>query len=268
MTDTGYIQTFWLALLQGLTEFLPISSSAHLILLPHWLDWADQGLTLDVAVHGGTCLALLFAFRHDWRRWIGDAWRWLAQPRQTPPLLVYAGFATVPILPVAWGVEEALATSWRSPAGIAWATLLFGLLLGFADWRGRRELDLADFGWRAALIIGLAQILALFPGVSRSGITMTAALLLGFNRETSARVAFLLAVPLLLLASGWRGAQLIGHAAPVDWALLGFAVAVAGVVAWACIRWMLRWIEQVGMWPFVVYRCVLGVWLLSATAEW
>ena len=269
--STDYLQTFYLALLQGFTEFLPISSSAHLILLPHWLDWADQGLTLDVAVHGGTCLALLIAFRADWRELVGDAFKWLRQPLQmTPPPLVYVGLATLPILPVAWAVEDTLATDWRSPEAIAWATLGFGLLLGLADWRGQRRLSLADFTWRAALIIGLAQVLALFPGVSRSGITMTAALFLGFTREGSARVAFLLAVPLLLLASIWRGAQLVVSEAPVDWALLGFAVAVSGLIAWACIRWMLRWIERIGMWPFVVYRCVLGLLLLASggAAQW
>lgn len=253
-----------LALLQGLTEFLPISSSAHLILLPALAGWADQRLAFDVAVHVGTLAAVVWYFRgelvgltRDWvlslvrRRTVGDsrlAWGVL--------------WGTVPVGLAGLLLSDVIELHLRSALVIALATIGFGLLLWWADARGKRERSEHTLSWRDVLIIGLAQALALVPGTSRSGITMTAALMLGLDRPAAARFSFLLAVPVILLAGAHEAYRGVTRQVPLDWMAVAVGTVVAGVSAYLCIHFFLKLIDRIGMLPFVGYRLVLGAVLL------
>ena len=258
------LQTVLLALLQGLTEFLPISSSAHLILLPRLLGWGDQGLAFDVAVHVGTLLAVVLYFRHDVQR-LFAAWLQSCLERRMSAdarlaWLVLLG--TVPVAVAGLLLHDVIETYLRSPLVIALATIGFGVLLGLADWRGRQfrseiTLTVPDVIW-----IGLAQVLALVPGTSRSGITMTAALALGLTRSAAARFSFLLSIPVILLAGGFESLKLVQQLEPVAWGSILLGTAVAAVSAYLCIHFFMRLIERVGMLPFVIYRLLLGAFLL------
>lgn len=258
------LQTVLLALLQGLTEFLPISSSAHLILLPRLLGWGDQGLAFDVAVHVGTLLAVVLYFRHDVQR-LFAAWLHSCLERRMSAdarlaWLVLLG--TVPVAVAGLVLHDVIETYLRSPLVIALATIGFGILLGLADWRGRQSrsetaLTVPDVIW-----IGLAQALALVPGTSRSGITMTAALALGLTRSAAARFSFLLSIPVILMAGGYESLKLVQQLEPVAWGSILMGTAIAAASAYLCIHFFMRLIERVGMLPFVIYRLLLGAFLL------
>lgn len=255
-----------LALLQGFTEFLPISSSAHLILLPMLEGWQDQGLAFDVAVHVGTLLAVMIYFRRELFA-MGRDWGLSVMRRQQvgESRLAWAVlWGTVPVGLAGLLFKDYVETALRSPVVIAVATLVFGILLGWADWCGRRQRNEHTLNWKDVLIIGMAQAVALIPGTSRSGITMTAGLMLGLTRQAAARFSFLLSVPVLLLAGGL---EIIGLArdpatATAVWTDLLLGVAVSGIAAYLCIDWFLRLLDRIGMMPFVVYRIVLGLVLL------
>jgi undecaprenyl-diphosphatase len=253
-----------LALIQGLTEFLPISSSAHLILLPRLLGWTDQGLAFDVAVHIGTLTAVLAYFRQDVLRLL-RAWglscvqgRLNADARLA--WLVVLG--TMPVAVAGLLLHDFIESSLRSPLVIAAATIAFGLLLGLSDMRGRKVRTEATLRVIDVLWIGMAQALALIPGTSRSGITMTVALALGLTRSAAARFSFLLSVPVILMAGGYESLQLLQQAEPVAWGAILLGTLVAGVSAYLSIHFFMQLIEKVGMLPFVVYRLLLGVLLL------
>ena len=259
-----YLHAIYLALLQGLTEFLPISSSAHLILLPRLAGWADQGLAFDVAVHVGTLTAVVTYFRHDIYRLL-IAWlrSFSSRPLSADARLAwFVLLGTIPVAVAGMLQHNVVETYLRSPLVIALTTIGFGVLLGWADIRGRHArneetLTLGDVVW-----IGLAQALALIPGTSRSGITMTAALALGLTRSAAARFSFLLSIPVILMAGGYESLKLFQQTGPVAWEALLFGTAVAAVSAYLCIMFFLRLIERIGMLPFVIYRLVLGVVLL------
>jgi undecaprenyl-diphosphatase len=258
------IHTLMLALLQGLTEFLPISSSAHLILMPRLLGWPDQGLAFDVAVHVGTLAAVVAYFRHDIARLL-LAWLQSCARRRLTGDARLAWFVLLGTLPAALAgllLHHVIETWLRSPLVIALTTIGFGLLLWGADRYGRQQrsetgLQLMDVVW-----IGLAQAVALIPGTSRSGITMTAGLALGLTRSAAARFSFLLSVPVIILAGGYETLQLLQQAGPVAWDTLLLGTTVAAVSAYLCIHLFLRLIERIGMLPFVIYRLLLGCVLL------
>ena len=257
-----------LALLQGLTEFLPISSSAHLILLPRLVAWTDQGLAFDVAVHFGTLTAVIAYFRHEVVRMLADWLRSLVGRGQTAEsrLAWAVAFGTVPAglagLVFSHGVETYL----RSPMVIASTTIGFGLLLGWADVRAVHRRDEYSIGWWDVLVIGLAQALALMPGTSRSGITMTAGLMLGLSRAAAARFSFLLSIPVIVLSASFETRQLIQAAAPVDWNSLLLGVALSAASAYLCIHFFLKLLDRIGFMPFVVYRLLLGAVLILLSA--
>ena len=258
------IQIVVLALLQGLTEFLPISSSAHLILVPVLTGWQDQGLAFDVAVHIGTLAAVVWYFRQEL---IAMAREWgfsLAGGESTPnSRLAWAVLlGTIPAGLAGLLFKDFIETSLRSPLVIAATTIIFGLLLWWADVQGRRERDEHTLGWRDVLLIGCAQALALIPGTSRSGVTMTAALMLGLTREGAARFSFLLSIPIILLAGGLKTLDLLQMDAPVDWLALILGTLLSAVSAYLCIHWFLKLLERIGMAPFVIYRLLLGLFLL------
>jgi undecaprenyl-diphosphatase len=257
------IQIIALAILQGLTEFLPISSSAHLILLPIIADWQDQGLAFDVAVHVGTLTAVIYYFRKqvlvlalDWvssvklRAHIGEsqlAWAVL--------------FATIPVGLVGLFAGELIELYLRHPLVIASTTILFGLLLGWADLKGRRQRTEHKLSIVDIIIIGCAQALALIPGTSRSGITMTAGLMLGLTRQAAARFSFLLSIPVILLAGGMKTIELIQSPTTTNWSSLSIGAILSAISAYICIHFFLKILDQIGMWPFVIYRLILGILL-------
>ena len=255
------LQIAILALVQGLTEFLPISSSGHLILAPYLFGFPDQGLELDVAVHFGTLIAVMGYFRHDIVAIVRGWFRALppsapANPESRLGWAIIVG--VLPVVVVGLLVKDIVETSLRAPWIIGATTILFGLLLGWADWRSRRERGIGRLTLGDALFIGLAQVLALIPGTSRSGITMTAGLMLGLTREAAARFSFLLSIPTILGSSLLIGKDLLEATTPVDWTAIGTAVVLAAITAWACIHYFLEYIERMGMQPFVIYRLLLG----------
>jgi undecaprenyl-diphosphatase len=254
------LQSLFLALLQGLTEFLPISSSAHLILPSEVFGWPDQGLAFDIAVHLGTLVAVLTYFRRDLARMLTSVLAWRPGPSPASPdaaLALWLVVATVPLVFAGMFWIDEVEGSLRSMRVIGWATLAFAILLALADrLRGRRTIF--HIGVREALVIGLAQVFAIIPGTSRSGITITAGLMLGLRREAAARFSFLLSIPAILGASTLELAELLTTREPVAWSQLAIGVAVAATSAYTCIHVFLRLVERTGMMPYVIYRLVLG----------
>lgn len=250
--------------MQGLLEFLPISSSAHLILVPAVLGWQDQGLAFDVAVHVGTLLAVVIYFRRELASILRDWFKSLATRREVTQNAVLGWGMIIGTVPV--GVAGLLAKDWvetllRSPLVIAAATIVFGGLLWLAQVLGSQRRGLDRLTWQDALVIGLFQAVALIPGTSRSGITLTGGLLLGLERAAAARFSFLLSIPVIFLAGGIKAMDLL-QAETADWYALALGIAVSGISAYGCIGWFLRFLERVGTLPFVLYRLVLGAVLL------
>jgi undecaprenyl-diphosphatase len=253
-----------LAIVQGLTEFLPISSSGHLILVPSFLQWDDQGLQFDVAVHFGSLIAVCVYFRNDIVGMLKGSFEILGGKINTPysRMVLALALGTIPaamagLLLAGW-IEEHL----RSPIVVASTLSGYGLLLAFADRIGRKERVVADVRVKDALLIGLAQALALVPGTSRSGITITAGLLLGLRRQDAARFSFLLAVPVILLAAIYEGGKLILSDAAVAWNELGFAALVSAIVAYLSIDFFMRFVNRIGLLPFAIYRVILAAVIL------
>jgi undecaprenyl-diphosphatase len=252
----------FLALIQGLTEFLPISSSAHLILPSAVFGWPDQGLAFDVAVHFGALGAVILSLRVEIKRIItamlvGFGRRYPRHAR----LGWLISLATFPAMLSGLIAKDFVETSLRNEFVIALATVGFGLLLWWAHFQRGRS-GLGGIGLRQAILIGCAQALALIPGTSRSGITLTAALWLGLSRRVAAKFSFLLSVPIILGAATLKMSDLIEFSEPVAWDTIVVGVIVSFLSAYLCIRLFLTWIQRIGLLPFVAYRLALGVILL------
>jgi undecaprenyl-diphosphatase len=268
-----------LGAVQGLTEFLPISSSAHLILLPRLLDWPDQGLLADAAANTGTLLAVLVYFRRELSAVITDAhraarrgsWRSLlvlrpaASAGREAGLFVWLALATIPVGLAGLLFGDWVATAGRDPKLIGWMSLLFGLVLAVADRRARAKgRSIESLGLRDACVFGLAQALAIVPGVSRSGITITAGLFANLDREAAARVSFLMAVPVGLLVAAkdlfdlWRAPEAGG-----GWLFIGVVVATAALSGWLVIALLLSWLRRRTLLGLVAYRLALSVAVLA-----
>jgi undecaprenyl-diphosphatase len=259
-----WVQGVVLALIQGLTEFLPVSSSAHLILPSALLGWQDQGLAFDVAVHLGTLGAVVLYFRHTLQAMLVAMLQSCGARKITTP---DARLAWQVILATCPAVFFGLVMSgWidilRNVEVIATTTIVFGLLLWWADRQPKQALNEHQLSWKQAFLVGCAQALAVVPGTSRSGITMTAGLMLGMTRSGAARFSFLLSVPIILAASLFMGLKWFTHEVAVDSASLALGMGVSFVSAYLCIHGFLRLIDQVGMLPFVIYRLLLGGALL------
>ncbi len=255
------LQILVLALVQGITEFLPISSSAHLILPAALTDWPDQGLAFDVAVHLGTLVAVTAYFRRDLKGFAASGVA-LAMHRRWDDkldLLAKVGVATIPIVMVGLFMKPAIESHLRTTTIIAAATIIFGIALWLADrHRGQRTTP----SYFQATLIGLAQAVALVPGTSRSGITIAAALALGLTRPAAAKFSFLLSIPAIVGAAIYTALD-ASPDTPLPWTDLGLGFVIAGASAFACIAMFIRFVERVGMTPFVLYRVALGVVLLA-----
>ena len=272
-------QAVVLAVVQGLTEFLPVSSTAHLVLFPWLLGWKDPGLPFDVALHAGTLLAVLAYF---WRYWVeiialgfGLGGSSTAPGvsiashsaredlRQNPRLLWFMVVATIPAALAGYRFERAADEQLRSPTIIGIALIVVALFMWLGDRLGKRERDLGHVGFLDSFLVGVAQALAVIPGVSRSGITMTAGLFEKMKRETAARFSFLLSTPIIAGACLKKGMEIRHEGLPHDMRLPFICgIAVSALVGYLVIAVLIRYLERRTFKVFVVYRIVLGVVVL------
>lgn len=256
-----------LAIIQGITEFLPISSSAHLILPSEILGWNNQGMAFDVAVHLGSLLAVVLFFRQDivamTEAWFASVLK--KQHSANSRLAWWVIIGTLPAVVFGFMMKPLIEEYARSAAIIAVTTIAFGLLLLFADKTAKQTKKLDKLSLSSVLWIGFSQVLALIPGTSRSGITMTSALMLGFDRESAARFSFLLSIPTILGAGVLATSDLVQAGGVIDWQAMLYGVLFSFVSAYACIYLFLSWISRLGMTPFVIYRLAIGgmlVWFV------
>jgi undecaprenyl-diphosphatase len=271
------VAAFVLGIIQGLTEFLPISSSAHLILVPWILGWNPEGLIFDVSLHVGTAVAILAYFWRDWVTIAKEATQGIlkAEPfanvhRRLAWLLV---LGTLPALVLGLLFEKRVEQYLRSPLISIFTLTGFGLLLLYAEQKGRRTRTIDQFGMSDSLWIGTAQALALVPGVSRSGITISTALLRDSDRTSAARFSFLLSTPVIVgagILEGWRLIQALRapaldttYSAGSSWVVIGVGFATAASTGFFCIRYFLRYIQNHSFIPFVVYRFILALVVLA-----
>ena len=259
------LEIILLSLLQGLTEFLPISSSAHLILPAQLLGWHEQGLAFDIAVHLGSLLAVVLYFRLEVMNLLVSWWRSIFYKEYTKEsnLAWMIILATIPAVIMGLLLGGIIDSVLRSIQVIAFTTVVFGLLLWYADVKGVKSREEYSLTFKQVLIIGLAQAVALIPGTSRSGITMTAGLLLGLTQTAAARFSFLLSIPVISLAAVYMSAKLVMTPEIADWSALGLGVVFSFAAAYFCIHFFLKIISKIGMLPFVIYRLCLGavLWL-------
>ncbi|MEU6411050.1 undecaprenyl-diphosphate phosphatase [Microbispora sp. NPDC046933] len=260
------LQAIVLGLVQGLTEFLPISSSAHLLIVPKLAGWGDPGAAFTAVIQLGTMLAVLIYF---WRDIVRITWTWL-RSLWTPELRGdldarmgwYIGLGTIPIGVAGLLFKDAI----EGPARNLWLNaamlIVFGLLLLVADQMGRKKKEVADLNMRDGLIIGAWQMLPLIPGASRSGSTMTGAMFLGYTREAAARYSFLLSIPAVIL-SGLFELRHVGDGGGPPVAPTLIATVVSFVVGYASIAWLLRYVARHSTIVFVVYRVFAGTFLLT-----
>ena len=257
-----------LGTIQGLTEILPISSSAHLILVPWLFHWPESGLTFDVALHLGTLIALCLYFWRDIIELVGNFFGVLSGKGMDTavkrlPFYILAG--TIPAAIVGKTLEAPIEEIFRkSPALIACFLIIFGLILAYADTTGAKRWRMDRITLNSALIIGLAQCLALMPGVSRSGITITAALFLGFNRETAARFSFLLSLPVVAGAAILKLGHLVKHGVPAgEIAPMLIGIGTSALFGYFSVLFLLRLIQRSSLYPFVWYRLIAGSGMLA-----
>ena len=254
------LQIIVLAIVQGLTEFLPVSSSGHLVLVPYLVNWTDQGLAFDVAVHAGSLVAVCIFFREDILGLLRGARQVLGGETKLPQanMALAIGLGTIPA-----AIAGLLFASWieanlRDPSVIVVTLSGYGVLMALADRFGKSERVIAGVSIRDAVIIGCAQALALVPGTSRSGVTITAARVLGFGRQDAARFSFLLSAPVIMLATLYKGFELVTGDAAVPWGQLGLGAAVSAIVAYLSIEFFMRFVSRIGLAPFAIYRLALA----------
>jgi undecaprenyl-diphosphatase len=256
----GMTQIIVLAIVQGLTEFLPISSSGHLILVPGLFGWTDQGLAFDVAVHFGSLLAVCVYFRHDVLAIMRGALHIITGDIRTvnASMALKLGVATIPVALAGLLFAGWIASNLRDPMVVVVTLAGYGILMGIADRFSSTQRNIADIGFRDAILLGFAQALALVPGTSRSGVTITTARFLGIARQDAARFSFLLSVPAILLATIYEAVILITGDASVPWNNLGLAALISAIVAYISIEFFMRVVSLVGLMPFAIYRLLLA----------
>jgi undecaprenyl-diphosphatase len=258
------LQVIVLAIVQGLTEFLPISSSGHLVLVPAFLGWADQGLAFDVAVHFGSLIAVLLFFRKDVHGLLRGSVQVLGANVKTieSRMALGIGLGTIPAAIAGLLFADWIAANLRSPTVIVYTLSGYAILMVLADRYGRKSREIASVQIKDAVLVGLAQALALVPGTSRSGITISAAMALGFERQDAARFSFLLAVPVILLATLYSLYGLLTSNIAVAWGQLAIGVLVSAIVAYLSIEFFMRFVSRIGLLPFAIYRLILAAVIL------
>lgn len=261
-------QAIVLGIVQGLTEPLPVSSSAHLALTPYFLGWSDPGLAFDVALHFGTLLALVWYFRREWLEMISSAWR-MAKTRRVETVhdrrVLYLIVATIPGGIGGLLLQDLAETTFRSPVVIATSLIVMGVLLWVVDRWSARSRVLEEITMRDAILVGCAQVLALVPGVSRSGSTMTAGRLLKLDRPSVARFSFLMSMPITLAAVIVKMPDALReHGASLP--LLAGVVAAA-VSSWFAIAVLLRYVARHSFGIFAIYRVLLGIVVFATLAS-
>ena len=258
------LQVIVLAIVQGLTEFLPISSSGHLVLVPAFFGWADQGLAFDVAVHFGSLIAVLLFFRSDVCGLLRGGAQVLGGNVKTieSRMALGIGLGTIPAAIAGLLLADWIAGHLRSPMFIVYTLSAYAILMVLADRYGHRSREIASVQVKDAVLIGLAQALALVPGTSRSGVTISAAMALGFERQDAARFSFLLAVPVILLATLYSLYGLLISDVSVAWGQLATGVLVSAIVAYVSIEFFMRFVNRIGLLPFAIYRLILAAVIL------
>lgn len=252
------IQAIVFGIVQGIGEFLPISSTAHIILVPWLLGWRDPGLVFDVALHLGTAAAVILFFFNDWLRLISNGFR---NPKSTEGKLFWLiVLATIP--GAVFGVLlDKYMESFRDPALIGIMLIVMGIVLYLADRIGRNEVEIKNIGLTRTALVGLAQVLAIVPGVSRSGITMSVGRALGITRESIAKFTFLMSAPIILGDALYHAKDLGG--VPVDKVPFLVAILTSAVVGALSIKFLLDYLKHKGLGIFAVYRFVLGALVIS-----
>ena len=259
------LQTVILALVQSVAEFLPISSSAHLILTPQLFGWKDQGMLMDIALHLGTLFSVLLYFRKDVFLMIKGCFCILKKQTSLPQseLVLKLMVACIPVFVIGFFSHTYIEENFRNPHLIAVTAIVFGVLLYWADQKGSCKKNVEQMGMKDAFFIGMAQVLALIPGVSRSGITMTMARYLGVNREESARFSMLLSIPTIGAAGAFGVFQILMNPAegnsPEKMILFGMFIAFVGGVS--AIGFLMKWLKHSSFAVFAVYRILLGAFL-------
>jgi undecaprenyl-diphosphatase len=257
-------QAIVLAIIQGLTEFLPVSSTAHLTIIPELLHWQDPGLSFDVALHSGTLVAVLVYFFRDWVQVIlnglGFSYRGARPDENSRTLLWLLVLGTIPAALAGLKFEKYADAMWRTPYIIGFSMIVFGILMWVADRVATAKNGLDEMTWTDALSVGVAQALAIIPGVSRSGVTLTAARFRGFGREAAARFSFLLSTPIIAGAAAKKGWELHKSGLPEDMKLpYLIGIVVSGVVGLVVIAFFMKYLKRHSLSVFVWYRIVFGI---------
>tara|TARA_Y100001970_G_scaffold84467_1_gene106634 strand:- start:42 stop:839 length:798 start_codon:yes stop_codon:yes gene_type:complete len=254
------LQIIVLGIIQGLTEFLPVSSSGHLVLIPRIFGYTDQGIIFDIAVHLGSLFAVVLYFRSDLREMVSSIFSFQKNSSERDlKLFLYLVIATIPAVLAGYFLSDLIDGHLRNPLIIASTLTFFGALMWIADKKSVRKDTIHNLDFPKVIIIGIAQSIALIPGTSRSGITMTAALFLGLKKEDAAKFSFLLSIPVILLASSYKFFQILSKGIPVIWSELFIGAVVAFIVAYFSIGIFMRIIRNYGLVPFAIYRIILGV---------
>lgn len=261
---------FILGLIQGLTEFLPVSSSGHLVLLPYFFDWQAQGLEMDVALHVGTLIAVLFYFWRDVWEMAHHFFRYCIRGCRNQDfnnhvrLALSLVVATLPAVVVGFLLKKMGLEDIRQVRMIATMGVIFALVLWAADHWGRQKKGLSQITLRHGFLIGLGQALALTPGVSRSGICISAGLALGFTRTAAARFAFLMSIPSIVGAATLTTYDVIQQDSSLVWRDIGLGILFSCLAGFAAIHFMLKFLARYSLTLFVIYRIILGagIWIL------
>jgi undecaprenyl-diphosphatase len=248
-------QSVVLGMVQGLGEFLPISSSAHLILVPWLFKWEDPGLTFDIALHVGTLIAVILYF---WRDWLNLISKGLTKPKEREgKLFWYLVLATIPGAAIGYLLEHKAETVFRNPVLIAFMLIILGGILYLVDRKSKKQVDMKNISLKTSTLIGLSQALAIIPGVSRSGITMTTALALGMTREGAARFSFLLSTPIIFGAAAIKLPKIIANPSMINAPFI-VGMVVSCIFGLASIGFLLRYVQTKTFLPFAWYRFLIG----------
>jgi len=259
------LQSIIMGTVQGLGEFLPISSSAHLVLVPWLFQWQDPGLTFDIALHFGTLIAVVIYFWRDWLHLLAKGFS--AARSSQGKLFWYLVAATIPGALVGFLLESYAETIFRNPFLIAFMLIALGVILYWADRKGAKNTEISNITFKTSFLIGISQALAIIPGVSRSGITMTTGLLLGLTRAGATRFSFLLSAPIIFGAAVVKMPHVLSHPEMITLNFL-LGIIVSCITGLASIGFLLRYVQTRTFLPFVWYRFILGALVIIVAVSW